>query len=166
MTARILAVDDEKDMTRLLKRTLESEIDCTVSMAFSGEMALNILEKDAWDLVICDIRMPGMDGFALLEQIKNRYPDLTVVMLTAFGNIDSAVTAIKSGAYDFIAKPFEQDEIIFKISKALERSRLLLENKQLLKARDRDFSPLVGRARPWKRCLKRSPWWHHRMSRC
>ncbi len=146
MTARILAVDDEKDMTRLLKRTLESEIDCTVSMAFSGEMALNVLEKDAWDLVICDIRMPGMDGFELLAQIRQRYPDLTVVMLTAFGNIDSAVTAIKSGAYDFIAKPFEQDEIIFKIGKALERSRLLLENKQLLKARDRDFSPLVGRS--------------------
>ncbi len=144
MTARILAVDDEKDMTRLLKRTLESEIDCTVLMAFSGEMALNVLEKDACDLVICDIRMPGMDGFELLEQIRKRYPDLTVVMLTAFGNIDSAVTAIKSGAYDFIAKPFEQDEIIFKIGKALERSRLLLENKQLLKARDRDFSPLVG----------------------
>ncbi|MFN2356313.1 MAG: sigma-54-dependent transcriptional regulator [Desulfotignum sp.] len=146
MTAHILAVDDEKDMTRLLKRTLESEIDCTVSMAFSGEMALNILEQGAWDLVICDIRMPGMDGFALLEQIKTRYPDLTVVMLTAFGNIDSAVFAIKSGAYDFIAKPFEQDEIIFKIRKALERSRLLLENKQLLKARDKDFSPLVGRS--------------------
>jgi DNA-binding NtrC family response regulator len=146
MTAHILAVDDEKDMTRLLKRTLESEIDCTVSMAFSGEMALNILEKDVWDLVICDIRMPGMDGFALLEQIKNRYPDLTVVMLTAFGNIDSAVTAIKSGAYDFIAKPFEQDEIIFKISKALERSRLLLENKQLLQARNGDFSPLLGQS--------------------
>jgi DNA-binding NtrC family response regulator len=146
MTARILAVDDEKDMTRLLKRTLESEIDCAVSMAFSGEMALNILEKDAWDLVICDIRMPGMDGFELLAQIKKRYPDLTVVMLTAFGNIDSAVTAIKSGAYDFIAKPFEQDEIIFKISKALERSRLLMENKQLLQARDKDFSPLVGQS--------------------
>ncbi len=144
MTAHILAVDDEKDMTRLLKRTLESEIDCMVSTAFSGEMALNILEQGAWDLVICDIRMPGMDGFALLEQIKNRFPDLTVVMLTAFGNIDSAVTAIKSGAYDFIAKPFEQDEIIFKIRKALERSRLLLENKQLLKARDKDFAPLVG----------------------
>jgi DNA-binding NtrC family response regulator len=146
MTARILAVDDEKDMTRLLKRTLESEIDCTVSMAFSGEMALNVLEKDVWDLVICDIRMPGMDGFELLAQIRKRLPDLTVVMLTAFGNIDSVVTAIKSGAYDFIAKPFEQDELIFKIRKALERSRLLLENKQLLKARDKDFSPLVGQS--------------------
>jgi DNA-binding NtrC family response regulator len=146
MTARILAVDDEKDMTRLLKRTLESEIDCAVSMAFSGEMALNILEKDDWDLVICDIRMPGMDGFELLDQIRKRLPDLTVVMLTAFGNIDSVVKAIKSGAYDFIAKPFEHDELIFKIGKALERSRLLLENKQLLKARNKDFSPLVGQS--------------------
>jgi DNA-binding NtrC family response regulator len=90
--------------------------------------------------------MPGMDGFELLDQIRKRLPDLTVVMITAFGNIDSVVTAIKSGAYDFIAKPFEQDELIFKIGKALERSRLLLENKQLLKARDKDFSPLVGQS--------------------
>ncbi len=146
MKAHILTVDDEHDMTRLLKRTLESELDCRVSMAFSGEMALNILKGEACDLVICDIRMPGMDGFALLEQIRERWPDLTVVMLTAFGNIESAVAAIKKGAYDFIAKPFEQDEIIFKIQKALERSRLLLENKRLLRDRQKDFPPLVGQS--------------------
>ena len=146
MTANILAVDDEKDMTRLLQRTLEPELDCKVSMAFSGEMALNILNQQPCDLVICDIRMPGMDGFELLAKIRADYPDLTVVMLTAFGNIDSAVSAIKKGAYDFISKPFEQDEIIFKIQKALERSRLLSENKRL--SRDQMPNPrLIGRSR-------------------
>ena len=146
MAANILVVDDEQDMTRLLKRTLESELDCRVSMAFSGEMALNILEKGGWNLVICDVRMPGMDGFELLAEIRARFPDLTVIMLTAFGNIDSAVAAIKGGAYDFIAKPFEQEEIIFKIRKGLERSQLLLENKELLKACKKDFPLLVGQS--------------------
>ena len=146
MTAHILAVDDEKDMTRLLQRTLEPELDCKVSMAFSGEMALNILNQQHYDLMICDIRMPGMDGFELLAKVKEEYPDLTVVMLTAFGNIDSAVSAIKEGAYDFISKPFDQDEIIFKIQKALERSRLLFENKRL--SRDKVENPrLIGRSR-------------------
>ncbi|WP_457551405.1 sigma-54-dependent transcriptional regulator [Desulfobacula sp.] len=148
MKANILAVDDEKDMTRLLQRTLEPEINCRVSMAFSAQIALSILEQKAFDLVICDIRMPGMDGFELLEQIKIKYPDLTVVMLTAFGNIESAVKAIKKGAYDFISKPFEQNEIIFKINKALERSLLLKENKRLLKEKKINPSQLIGQSDP------------------
>lgn len=151
MTTNILAVDDEQDMTRLLQRTLEPEIDCRVSRAFSAKMALSILEQEAFDLVICDIRMPGMDGFELLEHIKTKYPDLTVVMLTAFGNIESAVTAIKKGAYDFIPKPFEQDEIIFKIQKALERSLLLKENKRLLKEKENKPFELIGKSEPMQR---------------
>ncbi len=151
MKAKILAVDDEKDMTRLLQRTLEPEINCRVSVAFSAKMALSILEQEAFDLVICDIRMPGMDGFELLGQIKTNYPDLTVVMLTAFGNIVSAVKAIKKGAYDFIPKPFDQDEIIFKIQKALERSLLLKENKRLLTQREIGSSQLIGKSEPMQR---------------
>ena len=148
MTPNILVVDDEKDMTRLLQRTLEPELNCRVTMAFSGEMALNILglADTTFDLVISDIRMPEMDGFDLLEQLKQRYPDLTVVMLTAYGNIESAVTAIKKGAYDFIAKPFEQAEIIFKIRKALERSRLISENRRLQKACQTESLPLIGQS--------------------
>ena len=148
MTPNILVVDDEKDMTRLLQRSLEPELNCRVTMAFSGEMALNILglADTAFDLVISDIRMPGMDGFNLLEQLKQRYPNLTVVMLTAYGNIESAVTAIKKGAYDFIAKPFEQDEIIFKTRKALERSQLISENRRLQKACQAASMPLIGQS--------------------
>ncbi len=151
MTAQILVVDDETDMTRLLQRTLEPELGCKVTMAFSGEMALDILDQTAFDLVVCDVKMPGMDGFELLDRIKAGYPDLTVVMLTAFGNIESAVKAIKAGAYDFIAKPFERDEIIFKIRKALERSLLLKENKRLLKDRESDPHDLIGKSEPMQR---------------
>lgn len=151
MKAKILAVDDEKDMTRLLQRTLELEINCRVSMAFSAKMAMSILEQEAFDLVVCDIRMPGMDGFELLEHIKSNYPDLTVVILTAFGNIESAVKAIKKGAYDYIPKPFERDEIIFKIQKALERSLLLKENKRLLKEKETGPFQLIGKSEPMQK---------------
>ncbi len=143
MKARILVVDDEKDMTKLLQRSLESEIDCSVVMAFSGKMALSILDEEKFDLAICDIRMPGMDGFELLDFIQDRHPYLTVVMLTAFGNIESAVKAIKKGAYDSIPKPFEQGEIIFKIEKALERSLLLKENIAL-KEKKISSTKLIG----------------------
>ncbi len=146
MKANILAVDDEKDMTRLLQRTLEPEIDCRVVMADSALNALDILKQESFDLVICDVRMPGMDGFELLTHIKTAYPDLTVVMLTAFSNIESAVKAIRKGAYDFIPKPFERDEIIFKIQKALERSRLLTENKRLLKEKQGSSLKLIGKS--------------------
>ncbi|PIE61466.1 MAG: DNA-binding response regulator [Desulfobacterales bacterium] len=158
MTAQILVVDDEKDMTRLLQRTLEPELDCKVITAFSGEMALNLLEQTGIkvDLVISDIRMPGMDGFELLAQLKQNSPDLTVVMLTAYGNIQSAVTAIKKGAYDFISKPFEQNEIIFKIGKALERSRLLHENRQLQQqAQGGDLLPLIGQSPAMKKVFEK-----------
>ncbi|MFH2091633.1 MAG: sigma-54 dependent transcriptional regulator [Pseudomonadota bacterium] len=148
MATEILVVDDETDMTRLLQRTLEPELNCRVTMAFSGEMAVDILQHSPFDLVICDVKMPGMDGFELLGRIRADYPDLTVVMLTAFGNIESAVKAIKSGAYDFIAKPFERDEILFKIKKALERSLLLKENKRLLKDREGRPYELIGKSEP------------------
>jgi len=155
MPFKILTVDDEKDMTRLLKRTLESEIDCKVSMAFSGQMAINILKEDSFDLAISDIKMPGMDGFELLDNIKQLFPDLTVVMLTAFGNIDLAVKAIKNGAYDFVSKPFDQNEIIFKINKALERSSLLSENKRLLKEKKGVSSQLVGNSEAMEKVFEK-----------
>ncbi len=155
MQYKILTVDDEKDMTSLLQRTLEPEIDCKVSVAFSAKMAMNILSCDSFDLVICDIRMPGVDGFELLDHIIQSYPDLTVVMLTAFGNIDMAVKAIKKGAYDFIPKPFDQNEIIFKIQKALERSRLLAENKRLLNEKNSTSSQLIGTSEPMAKVFEK-----------
>ncbi len=144
MKSGILIVDDERDMAKLIKRILESEIDTNVTMAFSAGTALNILEHEKFDLMLCDIKMPEMDGFELLAYAREHYPDLTIVMITAFGSIDIAVKAIKQGAYDFISKPFEQDEIIFKVKKALERSLLLKENKRLSKERDGSFAKLTG----------------------
>ena len=144
MTSQVLIVDDEKDMTRFLKKNLELDMDCSVTMAFSARMAIEILEKSEFDLMLCDIRMPGMDGFELLEYTREHYPELTVLMLTAYSSIDVAVEAIRKGAYDFIPKPFEQDEIVFKVQKALERSSLLKENTRLKQEKNGFFGKLAG----------------------
>ena len=144
MKGNVLVVDDERDMAMLLKRTLEPELGCTVTTVFSGEMALTVLARESFDLVLCDIRMPGMDGFELLDQVGDLFPDLTMVMITAFGSIDVAVKAIKRGAYDFISKPFDRDEIIFRVKKALERSLLLKENQKLHNERKGQSGKLIG----------------------
>jgi DNA-binding NtrC family response regulator len=134
MKHSILIVDDEQDMLELLKRSLEPDLKCRVATASSGEDALKLLSENSFDLVLADIKMPGMDGLELLEIIKRKNPDQTVVMMTAYGEIDTAVGAIRSGAYDFITKPFEHDALVLRLEKALERSTLLKENLRLLQA--------------------------------
>lgn len=131
MTPTILIVDDEPDMLQLLKRSLEPDLRCKVRTADSGESALHLLANTTFDLVLADIKMPGMDGLALLEVIRRNHPGLTVVMMTAYGHIDMAVEAIRAGAYDFITKPFEHDTLVLRLEKALERNRLIQENQRL-----------------------------------
>jgi DNA-binding NtrC family response regulator len=134
MKRSILIVDDEPDMLGLLKRSLDPDLGCRVITAASAEEALKQLAESAFDLVLADIRMPGMDGLELLEIVKRKNPDQTVVMMTAFGEIDTAVGAIRSGAYDFITKPFEHDALVLRLEKALERSTLIRENQRLQQA--------------------------------
>jgi DNA-binding NtrC family response regulator len=144
--ARLLIVDDEIDMLRLLKRAIGTELDWEIATAQSGEEALELIEKSPFDLALVDIRMPGMDGIELLERIKVFDPWLTVVMMTAFGVIEVAVESIKKGAYDFLTKPFEQDDLIRLLEKALERSLLLRENLNLRQRikKEETFQSLVG----------------------
>jgi DNA-binding NtrC family response regulator len=153
MDRSILIVDDERDMLQLLKRILEPDLKCRAETASSGEQALKLLTEQSFDLVLADIKMPGMDGLELLELIKRDHADLTVVMMTAYGHIEMAVGAMKSGAYDFITKPFEHDALVLRLEKALERSGLLKENQRLQqKCRDEHgFQDLVGRSEVMKR---------------
>ncbi|MFZ7128711.1 MAG: sigma-54-dependent transcriptional regulator [Desulfobacterales bacterium] len=143
MRPQILIVDDEADMLRLLKRVISREMDSDIETAQSAEEALRIFEKKSFDLALLDIRMPGMDGMELLVELKARVPWLTVLMMTAYGAIEVAVEAIKKGAYDFITKPFDHDEIIHHIGNALERGRLIRENLNL-KARIREKDTWQG----------------------
>jgi DNA-binding NtrC family response regulator len=127
----ILIVDDEPDMLELLRRSLEPDLKCRLSTASSAEQALQVLSENAVDLALVDIKMPGMDGLELLELVKRKWPDLTVVMMTAYGTIETAVSAMKQGAYDFITKPFDHEALLVRLEKALERSSLLAENRRL-----------------------------------
>jgi DNA-binding NtrC family response regulator len=148
MSESILIVDDELDMLQLLKRSLEPDLKCIVTTAPSARVALEMLAASSFDLVLADIKMPGIDGLELLELIKRDHPDLTVIMMTAYGHIDMAVEAMKSGAYDFITKPFDHDALVLRLEKALERSRLIQENQRLHNECHSDamFQDLVGKS--------------------
>ncbi len=152
----ILVVDDETDMRHLLKRTLEPDLDCRVVTVASGKAALAQIEEEHFDLVLADIKMPEMDGLTLLHRIKQVLPDLTVVMMTAHGSIETAVEAIKIGAYDFITKPFDLDSLIVRIEKALERSSLIKENIRLKKVCESAhlFQDIVGESAPMQRVFE------------
>ncbi|MEJ2235769.1 MAG: sigma-54 dependent transcriptional regulator [Syntrophobacterales bacterium] len=143
---RLLVVDDEVDMLRLLQRSIRQDLACEIDTAASATEALRLLETKNYDLALVDIRMPGMDGLELLERVKQINPWLTVVMMTAHGVVELAVKSIKKGAYDFITKPFDHEELIHLLRKALERSQLLRENLNLqrrIKRKD-PFENLVG----------------------
>lgn len=149
----ILIVDDEEDMLHLLKRSLGTDLPCEILTASSGEKALELLERHPVDLALIDMKMPGMDGLELLEQIRRNHPWLTVVMMTAYACIELAVQAIKAGAYDFITKPFDHETLVLNLNKALERSRLLRENLKLQRrAQCREaFQNIVGRSAKMQR---------------
>ncbi|WP_305045688.1 sigma-54-dependent transcriptional regulator [Geoalkalibacter sp.] len=127
---KILIVDDEQGMRRLLDRVLSREGYETVAVP-GGEEALRELGIGGVDLALVDIQMPGMTGLELLERIKEFDPGLPTIMITAYGTVESAVKALRAGAYDYITKPFETDEIKLTVAKALEHERLLAENRYL-----------------------------------
>jgi len=150
---RILIVDDEPDLLRLLKRSLQEDLGCQTETVTSGQEALKLLNKQVFDVALIDMKMPAMSGLELLELLLEEHPWLTVVMMTAHGCIELAVEAIKTGAYDFITKPFDTEAIAFTLQKALERSRLLRENLRL--QRDvrncEPFQDIVGNSARMKR---------------
>lgn len=122
----ILVVDDDPDIREVLKDRLES-LGCRVLAASNGKEGLELLEKQSPQLVLLDIEMPDMNGLDVLKQIRAGGNEATVVMITAYGSIERAVQAMKQGAYDFIPKPFEPEQIALTVEKALERERLKRE---------------------------------------
>lgn len=122
ISGRILIVEDEKSMREVLKMLLEGEV-YEVTTASDGLEGLSYVEKDIFDLVITDMKMPRVDGFEVLKKVKELSPDTVVLMITAFGTTEKAVEARKLGAYDFISKPFDIDEIRLIVKKAIEKKR-------------------------------------------
>lgn len=115
---KILVVDDEEDMRLALETTLQRE-DYQTDSAENGQQALEKLEHETFNLIVTDVKMPGMSGLELLRAVKSRWPNIQVVMMTAFEIIDNAVDAMKEGAYDFLIKPFKADVLVTAVNRAL-----------------------------------------------
>jgi two-component system response regulator PilR (NtrC family) len=144
---KILVADDEQSMREFLDIMLKKE-GYKVSLAPNGEEVLKLAEKDIFDLILMDLRMPKMDGIAVLKKIKTLSPETIVIIITAYASADTAIRAMKEGAYDYITKPFKVDEIKLIIKNALEKKYLEKENillKQVV--RDRyHFNNIIGQS--------------------
>ena len=145
---RILIVDDEESMREFLGIMLHRE-GYRVDAAVDGRQAVQHIKDQSYDLVISDIQMPNLDGFGLLDAIKEGSPETVVIMITAFSTTDEAVKAMKQGAYDYITKPFNNEEIRLIVKNALERKDLRRENQALKKELGQrySFGNLIGKSR-------------------
>lgn len=127
---RILVIDDEPIVCESCQRILEDE-GLEVETALSGAEAFAKMRENPFDIVITDLKMPGIDGMEVLRTIKREYPDTIVIMITGFSTVETAVEAMKLGAFDYIPKPFTPDEVSVVVKKAIEQKNLLLENVYL-----------------------------------
>jgi two-component system NtrC family response regulator len=144
----ILVVDDETNYLTVMEALL-GEAGYEVLTAPSAIEAVKIAADSDLDLVLTDMKMPKMSGIELLDQLQRLYPDLPVIIMTAFGTVEKAVTAMKKGAFDYILKPFKNDEILVTIAKALEHRHLILKNRLLNQELDKKygFPTIVGTSR-------------------
>jgi len=141
----ILVIDDEENMRHLLRTLLEKE-GYGVETAENGRAALELLEGASFDTILCDLRMPEMDGMAFLEHARDRKIEATIIVMSAYGTIDQALETMQLGAYDYISKPFKPAEIILTLKKAEERQKLRRENRQLKQEVSRTYGArnLIG----------------------
>ncbi len=138
----LLVIDDEASMRHMLRLVLEQH-NYRVSEAQNGAEAINLIYKEKFDVILSDIRMPDMDGLTFLDQPEVRSLDCTIIMMSAYGSVDTALACMKRGAYDYISKPFKPDEVVLTLRKAEERQELRQENQQLKQAlskQDKKFS--------------------------
>jgi two-component system response regulator PilR (NtrC family) len=144
---KILVVDDEQSLRDVLSIMLK-RAGYAVTSAMDGEEAIEFLNKEIFDLVITDLRMPKLDGMEVLKAVKSASPETVVLIITAFATADSAVEAMKQGAYDYLTKPFQVDEVQLIIRNALEKRRLTTENMLLKRemACQSSFAQLIGQS--------------------
>ncbi len=148
----ILIVDDELSIIEVLEKLLSRD-GHDVKTAMDGDMALQLLKENVYDLMITDVRLPGVDGISLLQQARELQSHLAVIVMTAYADVDNAVEAMKGGAFDYITKPFKFDEILLTVQRALSYEQALAENevlKKTLKTRYH-FGCMVGDSEPMLR---------------
>jgi DNA-binding NtrC family response regulator len=148
----ILVIDDEEIMREILEALLVRE-GYTVRLAASGDEGLELARATPFDAAIVDIMMPGIDGIATLEELKRIDEDLAVIIITAYASVASAISAMKTGAFHYIAKPFKNEEVLAVVRDALERRRLVHENRNLrqnIQERYHKFANIIGRSQPMR----------------
>ncbi len=153
--ARILIVDDELIVRKSLASWFQEE-GYSVDVAESGKQTLEKLVENDWDIFLLDIKMPGMDGLELQRKIKEIHPDASVIIMTAYASVETAVEAMKQGAYDYIVKPFEPDDLEHMVRNAAERKQLVTANTQL-RQKIEEMSPyhgIVGKSQAIRRVLE------------
>ena len=146
--AAVLVIDDEEVMRDILGTLLERE-GYSVRLAASGQEGLDLAKTLPFDAVIVDVMMPGIDGLQVLDELKKHDEELPVLMITAYASMESAITAMKKGAFDYITKPFKNDEVLVVLKNAIERRQLVAENvtlRQNLQARYHKFSGIIGKS--------------------
>jgi DNA-binding NtrC family response regulator len=143
----VLVIDDKETVRQMLSKTLESE-GYEVDVAKDGIDGLRRAKEKRFDLVLTDLKLPKMDGLEVLSSMKELDPDIAVIVMTAYGTIETAVQAIKQGAFDYLAKPFDPDHLNFLIKRALENRRLLAENVLLREelAHNLGYSEIIGKS--------------------
>jgi DNA-binding NtrC family response regulator len=146
---RILLVDDEETVREILEHLLK-EAGYQVRAVPSAEEGLDEMGRDSYDLLVLDLMLPGMGGLDMLRAVKTRDPDQAVLMITAFGSVETAVNAMKEGAFDYLSKPFRHEEVLVTVRNALSQRELLSENRALKRALSGDGpgGELVGQSRP------------------
>lgn len=146
--AKILVIDDERSIRNTLKEILEYEKH-EVEIASDGMQGLELIKKSKFDVALIDIKMPEMDGIEVLEKVTKDYPDVQVVMISGHGNVDTAVKALKMGAYDFIEKPLDLNRLLVTIRNAMDRSALITETKTLRRKISQSYD-MIGNSAPMK----------------
>src|SRR5204863_5016792 len=144
----ILVVDDEEIMREILETLLTRE-GYQVRLASSGEEGLELARTLPFDAAIVDIMMPGLNGIETLDELKRIDEDLAVLIITAYASVESAIAAMKNGAFDYITKPFKNDEVLVVVRNALERRQLVTENRNLrqnMQERYHKFGAIIGRS--------------------
>ncbi|HWO58397.1 MAG TPA: sigma-54 dependent transcriptional regulator [bacterium] len=154
---RVLIIDDDRNLRFALRRILDAN-SYNIDEAGTGEEGLALVQSQSYDVILLDLRMPGMSGIEVLEKLRAVDPRTPVVMMTAFGTTDTAIQAIKMGAFDFVLKPFEIDEIQRVVARAVESYRLMTRRVEVAEdetpATDADADTLIGRSRPMQEVYK------------
>ncbi len=146
--ARVLIVDDEEAVRKSLTAVL-ADRGFDASAVGDGTHAVIEIRESSWDVVLVDLKMPGMDGMDVLKEIKSVHPETMVIIITGYGTIESAVEAVKEGAFDYVAKPFTPDEICIRVEKAVGQKALIEENVYLKKALEEryEFCNIIGKSK-------------------